>query len=1150
MGAKQKKINSWSFGIFSVLLIFACLMMALGTNLVGLQKVVPLVLTADDEIHDGSEVERYWGIDKGIRSSSYAQQENKVCYIRTAGQLAYMSYALTKSGSIESTEDYTGYTFVLENDIDLSKIYIQNIGKTVYPFWTPADVGSLGKNQNIHFNGNGHKIIGMRVKYEYTRTPYNAGFFANIIGGVIENVTFVNPTIVYSYLGTSVAETNPARPKKPTDVCVGVIAGAADSTYINQVNIVNPNITFTTDNVNAHNFYIGTAVGKLSLTTKFNEENKIATINTVSPKQWGLDTVSVYQDDNLKEDASTQTAVRINISQGSATNTTFGKACYGYFGGLVGANISSKVINSTIRSYNFLPQVASTTDGTYYVGGVAGLTTQITTAEDLLVASGLYNNLLLNLNLGEITTTSSRYCGDLVGRVYSGGWVYNNLVIGNMPYGRLWADVSNSLIRVGEHAGDCVYHINGALDPYYFDENSNYIGDLGCHYAEDEVDGHTYVYCSKQGHQNKTVRLDDAFSTETEMAKYNFSFISLTSPEYETFMDTIVYAPNEDDKYSQFDLMSSVDVDHGLLYFAVLPILKYETGLTIYEIDPNTNQAPTDEERLLEAVYQFRLWSKTPGLGSYFGAECSIKFIANYQDDLISDAYFVEDNGYGLIQVGPEKEVIRNYQQVIYEPDEPVCEGYEFLGWKIPGWEQDNADISTCPYVQYLDNNGFYQFGRERIAQEQRTFVAIWKLKTYTVSYIIRQYTSNDGGKTYTYQDIPYELKPTENVPFGNTLKGFSSEEQPTSNQGLRFIGWYAEPLGFNEDADPELAWKFGQANGDKMPGQDIALYAGWINNFTELSLLLGDADEADHEEKQTIYYKYYKNYEIYFSDASGLAYRNAFRAAWDARANEDNSNASELLANLKNTFAALRVAPKKLLNTPAFDETLIENSCPFLYKKDAYLTYQTVKNRTEKYANAEADDSVLKNIDAYIDKYEQISEWFDALKNNLKDTVAEAGLNSTRVKDLIKKYQKLEKDYQELIDSGEYHKYDTSRLDTAADTAKAIWTEKTNNTSVLRDVESVVADFENAFKNLQVKSNTSTDVNVPSDKKKNNKQNSSFNLGMPPVLFSVLIVAILVAGVAGYIGIDFALNKRRLKSSNKGSVAQQTETPDDETYI
>jgi|GEM_PF-3312785 len=1189
MGEQRKKINSWRYGMLSMLAVFVCLMLTAGVGLVDFGKAVARSLTSAPASNVGDVC--YWGIGDsqwGVYMDGFGETPYEKTYtIGTRGQLANLSHELTYTGALDGAFDYSGYTFILSNDIDLEKV--QNTTKSTpgnivydYPLWLPIDVGNLGKNQNIVFDGNGYSIKGMHIVVDDKYPSLNVGFFANIIGGVIKNVNFVNPVIEYNYSATSYAETDANRPSLPTDVCVGVVAGSADSTYIQNVNIINPTIKFTTDNVNAHNFYVGTAVGKSSFTTVFenvldengdpvlDEDNqptkKISSINTVSSSQWGLDTVNVYEDSTVSH--TNEVGMTTTVNLGDDASTTFGKATYGYFGGLVGANISSKVINSTIHDYSIITNLnTETTDGIYHVGGLVGLTTQITTDKDLIVAAGLYNNLLLDVNLGEINTsgTATTYCGNLVGRVYSGGWVYNNLIAGGtMPYGDFWGQVYNTYIFVTS-SDDCVGHILGALDSYYFDTTTHkHIGDTDCLLGTIETPTHE-VYYRCETHQKVQVSLnEDGYGSVSTMSKYNYYFEnwtgsdSLEYADYTDFISTIIYTPNEEGAvgYSQLALMSSTVCDddenvRGSFYAMSLPILKYELGLTVSETDAVTGNELSDDEKMLASVYQFRRWGNdgnnhnAPVLGDYFGTPCELIFITDNQSDLISEAYYLAENAYDRVH---EKTIQRTYQQLMVEPSsDPICEGYDFVGWKLKLESIDAlisnennsinsyADVRKDNYPEeeqiHLNEDGTYDFAGhpERITADQYTFVAVWKINTYTAYYMVGVDADGNG--------IAFDKPSSEDVVFGRTLQGVKEGEEPTSDQGYVFAGWYLKENlpGEGEELKTSKKWKFGQ-NGYTMPDHDIELYAGWLDNFSMLRDLVENDD----------YKKYNDNYDAYFSKKTGNAFHNAYVAAEEALAANDVSNVDTLLSTLKNTFKKLRVDPQKLLNTRAFDDSEIQNACPFLYDSNFYLSYTTFKATVENYASLE-DDDTLANIAGYITYYEKINELFDSLNENLKTSVAAVGgVESDTITALIEKYQSLEARYAALYADGENEKYDTTALDSAEQLAKKRWTE-INKDLVLKDVETVVTDYEKAFNNLQVKSVVDSNTSNASDGADTRSSKSQFS----PIVLSIVIVSILAAGVFGYIGIDFALNKRRTKELKvEKTKTKQAQAPDEDTYI
>jgi hypothetical protein len=232
-----------------------------------------------------------------------------------------------------------------------------------------------------------------------------------------------------------------------------------------------------------------------------------------------------------------------------------------------------------------------------------------------------------------------------------------------------------------------------------------------------------------------------------------------------------------------------------------------------------------------------------------------------------------------------------------------------------------------------------------------------------------------------------------------------------------------------------------------------------------------------------------------------------------------------------------------------------VENTCPFLYDYNVYLNYLTFKKILEKNANAEANETTLKNIDGFIKDYEKLDELFNSLKNNLRSSVeAVGGINSTEIKNLIEKYRDLEERYENLYANNEYKNYDMTELENAKKKANGNWMKKDGEiilekNVVLKDVESVIADYETAFNNLKPKN---TSIEEGNSNLGNKKTNKALLLGMSPVLLSIIIVSVLAALSFGYIGIDVVLNKRRTqtKGQSKVKAEEQVSTPDDETYI
>ncbi len=1215
MGAQHKKFNGLRISILSVLVVLAFLMSGVGVWIIDLENtfapILKLNASDDPQQNNNSEfnpesVDRYWGtVDgeyddrDGIRSGGFAERKDKVCYIRTPGELAFMRYVITTSGKASTTENYDGYTFILENDIDLS-IASHNVkdennnSVELHPYWAPIEIDALGtgKNKNIVFDGNGKTITGMKIKYDGITTAKNAGFFASMIGGAVMNVTFKDPEIIYNYNGISVKDDDPNRPTEPSEICIGVIAGEAESTYINNVEIVNPKITFTSDNVNAHNFCVGNAVGKLSLTRK----NKETTINTFSPKQWGLDKVKV-----CKEDAKTPT-MTITINKGVETydnemgqtvTTNLGKATYGYFGGLVGANVTSKIINSTIQDAVITPVIADDVAGTYYVGGIAGYSTQIAAGETLVVAAGLYNNLVLNVNLGTITDSNTRYWGNLIGQIFMGSWAYNNLVIGATNNSNiLWGNVSNSKVvyDVVHNVDHCIGHVLGGFDPYYLVDYAH--NDLR-HRGSGCAAQYSNEYCSV--HQERTgvdrsVKIDNdtySFGTEEDMSNYNFTFASLSVFNSSVFVTDKKYelAAGAINDSSFFDLMSNVadyklksdssQIKKGLLFNVALPILTYEIGLTVNETNPNGEPLGA-EDKLYEAVYQFCRWSTSPlGFGKYFGEKYNITFDSagfdgehGYTNETgvgtISTPHFSADNT-GVGSDVDVRIVERSYQQLVYPVEDPVCEGYKFLGWKIKGYTSgltSTIDESNRGLSSLVDENGFYKFD-ERVSTN-RALVAIWKLDQFYINYWYvdpegkeENRLLNDNTETVTVEGQEVTKHYSYKVSYNDVMPKL---ENQTSDKGYEFRGWYEDvsAKGIVDELDRHY---FLDENGNeinkRMPGRHLDLYTGWEDSFNTLRKTVYDK----------VYVEYNEHYLDYFDNILGAAYHSAYTAAADAMRDLDKSRTTELLTNLRQNFSILKVEPKKLIYInesegkfqPAFDPSKKENSCPFLYDKNAYLEYMTIKEQVEKYAKTDpyADlrwDSENERktkykdvIDRYVFYYERLNKSFNALALNLKDSVISAGgLSSKEVKDLIARYEDLEARYKELYDTGKYALYDVKELEVAEKEAKDCWVEYSRNLG-LKEIKSVVENYATAFSNLKTK-------NAVSDE--NNTQNGAKEggLGISPIVLSVIVVALLAVVTFGYIGFDFGLNKRRVAKNRAAGilpvVEEKSKNDDDDTYI
>ena len=1226
MGEQQKKVCAWRLGILSVLLVLAFLLSGLGVYL-----VVPTNSFAAHKLKAADDETRYWGtydgeVDdgSGIHSGGFLDRKEKKIYISKPEELAYMRLVITTSGRSNSTEDYTGYTFCLSNDIDLS-LESANVKdengqyKKWNPYWMPVKIGR-NKNRNIVFDGQGHKISGLRIKYDNVTSPENAGFFASMIGGAVMNVTFVDPVIDYTYVGTEGSEHAP----RPSDVCIGIIAGEADSTYINNVTIENPTINFSSKNVNAHNFCVGGVVGKMTFTRKSLNES----INTIYPNQWGLDKVKIYKS------GAKQPSIAMTINQGEGAG--YGNAAYGYFGGLVGANVSSKIINCTVQDAQLTPNIAADVAGNYYVGGMAGFSTQIAPANDLFVAAGLYNNLVMDVDLATVpdTDTDTRFRGNLVGRSFQGSWLYNNLVI-NIEHGyeNLWEDVTNSRVTYDKlPTNSCIGHELGGLDPYYFDGSRNVLG-----YGDCATDS-SYSYCTT--HQNSdnfdsTVGFNGGYynyctgaDAGTKMSELNYNYSSYTVEQYQAdaFVSNKIYHRVGDTDevgttYAKQELMSNIadyytlngDVHEneqkGLLFYAALPILKYEkSGLTV--------DSDNTEDQLLEAVYQFCRWKNgedgRPALGEPFGAKYTFTFYANgYVDDWYSEdyqevslrgtfkyerprqlnigdgkafaqAYFVDDANAGYVNKNnSEKNVVRSYQQYVTDPGIPQCDGYVFLGWKPCKYDAQGhivLDADGKPEVEpnpenypsdlknYMkkDGNRYYVFNLERVTTN-RAFIAIWAKQKYPVLYYYRDPVTGTD-----------RLIIAEEVYFGSAVPKITD---PTSDQGFVFMGWYTATPDKGIIVDEDLNhWTF-EDDMAKMPGnaEGLTLYTGWKNNAEALSELLDNAT----------YREYYQNYALYFTNTLGSAYKQKYEYALKARAHPEvySNEYGQLITELKAFFMALRVDPRKLMETnpddktnstptPAFDETKDENKYPFLYEADAYAKYLNAKNRVKEYAefNPYDENFVADNFQRVIESWKyyyallynpaklydengkmtmDVGAYVELSAHKKDSMVDDAGVLLPAVTELIAKYENVEGEYQALCNSGDYGKYDMTAVENARDLVNKMWNNESEYANtVLKQIKLAVDEYEVALQTKKVRTD-----NPDSDGANSGVKKTGAGLGISPIVLAVSIVGVLAVATFGFIGVDVILKKRRMAKlgvnvANKSVVEDRITNDDDDTYI
>lgn len=116
---------------------------------------------------------------------------------------------------LEAIASNLGGNYILMNDIDLSKSNWAPLGKTNAEAFT-------GK-----FNGNGHKIIGMKLVS--SETGGYLGFFGVIKRGIVYNLHFSNCTLQTSHGGYN-----------------GTLAGGLDKGYVSNCSVINGSLTDNT----------------------------------------------------------------------------------------------------------------------------------------------------------------------------------------------------------------------------------------------------------------------------------------------------------------------------------------------------------------------------------------------------------------------------------------------------------------------------------------------------------------------------------------------------------------------------------------------------------------------------------------------------------------------------------------------------------------------------------------------------------------------------------------------------------------------------------------------------------------------------------------------------------------------------------------
>ena len=127
-------------------------------------------------------------------------------------------------------------------------------------------------------------------------------------------------------------------------------------------------------------------------------------------------------------------------------------------------------------------------------------------------------------------------------------------------------------------------------------------------------------------------------------------------------------------------------------------------------------------------------------------------------------------------------DLVAHYEETIIKPNNPIKEGYRFAGW------YSNPELTEL-------------FTFDKMPAQNITLYAKWEVILYTITF------NSNGGNSIN------PIIAAENTQI-------TAPNDPYKD-GYRFAGWYS---------NPELTELF---TFDKMPHQNITLYAKWVNNDT-----------------------------------------------------------------------------------------------------------------------------------------------------------------------------------------------------------------------------------------------------------------------------------------------------------------------------
>lgn len=605
MGDLRKRLSWARLAVLCFTALVCVMTLSLGAVCVGNNMGLQL-----QDAATGDDVPDFLWTREGIRAAGFENinTTTKELRITTPEELALFNYQITEGAA--GAEDYSGWTITLLGDLDMG-VPDEKYHKVLY--WTPIMAGRDGRHTNFVFDGGGHTIRNLKLMLT-DDTTLTAGLFGSLVGGAVQNLTLEGLSFRYDYSGTAIAGAT-----MPIEVAVGGVAGTAAGTTINNVYIKNSAITLNANNVNGHNFYVGTAVGKL---TNYQDADGATVMGRV-------DTVDVLGGETY-----------LNI-----TNNAAGIATQGYLGGLVGQNVSGMILNCKVKELNVSGSFNQAA-GSYYVGGLVGETVLRVKDERSIVVSGLINNIVIvnDVNVsganGEYSVDTKDYTmvGLIAGRVYF-NWVHSNIYIGQSSrelFGTGKVFNSNNVIFY-VHADECAISHNAANDYYVEADGSPF---ARCGLNSSITPG--YVSCSI----HSTLVAPSPFTEVANEDNYKFTDF------------------DEANAGLDIDYLSDFETTAGALYKVAQPIIKYQYG--------------GDADHLRDAVNQFRVWlvdkeTQEPYFGDYYGLDYDVIFNAN-------GGGWYDENGDGTTTL-VKKYKYHEEVDALSTTELPTKTGYNFAGW-------------------------------------------------------------------------------------------------------------------------------------------------------------------------------------------------------------------------------------------------------------------------------------------------------------------------------------------------------------------------------------------------------------------------------------------------------------------------------------